>query len=275
MVLLKTEQYSVLDKLFFYEDIVFEDYIFIKDFSIDTILPIQSDIFIANPTLEELKLLVSLQKNVFLVLDYITYDFVSYLESNFVKKVFVLDVKDKQFLDNIGINKYELIYPLSEKIKLGNNNSNDNKITVLNPIEEIEFSDIENMNKFTELNYLVFYSGLKKINQVEQYEKLIKMIYDNIIVHSHPVIYIEDELNATNNLLSFVKYRFPIEVLFYMKNKRNVFLISPFYKSWLSLESQQIKDYSEKEIETIIEKNYKLFEEYFEARKKINEVIWY
>jgi hypothetical protein len=281
MIYMTDEKFPIDNKLFSFNDINFDSVELVDEFSIKNIVSKNDEIFLFNPSFEQLSMFINLKKNVYLFFDYVDFKIIELIRSNHVKKVIIIDEKDKILLQNQEISKFELVYPLSSNLPKLEGEWN-NRLSVFTHLRDIQHEHIDSMvDIFSNECIDISYHGLKVVENDESYEKLMRLLYGNIDLINAPTIEFEDLVEGVYSIIDIQKNEYPIFSLYLNSQKRLPFLYSSVYRKWLKSDVQNPKPENlgdifknEDKRNSMIEENFSLHEKIFSSYKTIEEIEW-
>lgn len=209
-------------------------------------------ILIHNPSKDEISFLHSLDNiEIILIFDSISTSILNYISLIKNCKILIFNQMDEIFLDNNDVKNYYLINPIKEKEVILNydDKSEENRLGIVNCFSRLKSLSLENIESLIKNNmesYTISYKGLKEVDNDNEYKKLKRLLFNNVIVSSFPILKLEQNIIDTGSIISLGS-DFPIEVLYYLKNSEDgeIFYKNDYnldwYKSRESFQENKLK----------------------------------
>jgi len=238
--------------------------------------------FLIDPEIEELKLIIDLEKEVVVMFTMLHEDYLDLLKSSQVKQVIVIDDLDALMLKKRAFNKFAYAAPFDineESIQSKDFKELTHSCLCYEDISNLTESDVSIMKSLPDYNIKTIYSGFKVITKKTDFYNL-KLINDSAIVFkSFPIFEPLREINMILYTLSFPKGSFPIVAAVSAANKNIPLIFSQRYYNWVLTEFQTPSKETMNSLinvedrQDLREKQFELFTKFFTGRPTIKEVL--
>lgn len=179
-------------------------------------------------------------------------------------KILIMDLLDEIFLKNSEIENYHLINPIKDS-QVGEEKiatAKEKEMHLLNcysPLDSISLEDIEFLINYNKKDYNIVYKGLKKIYNRKQFDKFKKIINNNIITISFPILKLEQNIVDSNSLISLGEY-YPIDVLYFLNYKKDGELVYKNSNNLNWLDEKRDFYFNKKSLKEMLDKTIKIEE---------------
>jgi hypothetical protein len=283
MIFLNKEGKFSINRLFDIFQIKSDDFtiVDVKQITLENVLEAAGNIFLFNPTRDELELIQKLKKDVICISHHIKYDLIEALRSENVKKIWIFSSSDRIMLENNHIEKYQLVLPAtSTKMP---KEKYFGAVGCGDELKNLEKSDVKTLIDLSDVmnDKTLFYGGLKVIENESCFKNLIDLLYNDIQIEEYKIFSLFEDLRTVFTTVSFVKNNeFPILSYYNLLHDNLPIVYSEIYYPWLDWRLQSknldiLKDVFNEPIvqNDIIENNKLLREKYFSESISISEAM--
>lgn len=238
--------------------------------------------FLIDPTIEELKLLTDLDREVIVMFTMVHEDYLDILKSDQIKQVIVVDDLDALMFKKRAFDKFVYAAPFNieeESIVAKDYKEMTHSCVCYDDLSQLTEADIAIMQSLPDYQIKTIYSGFKVIKRKTDFQNL-KLINDSSVAFkSFPIFDVMREVNMILYTLSFPKGNFPIVAAVSAANKNIPLIFSQRYYNWVLTEFQTP---SKETMNSLInvedrhdlrEKQFELFTKFFTGRPSIKEVL--
>jgi hypothetical protein len=258
--------------------------VFDRQLAINDVRDITDTLLAFNPTMEELKLLIDLNKKVVTMFTYIEEDCLELLKSDNVQEVLVFDDLDALFLSKRLFKKFKLVKPFNPFAEdiVNNEEINDVRTAAICYENLYDLLDVEGetLRSVPNFGLSTFYSGYKVIKKKSDFGRLMNILYSQVGIKEYPLFSLRREIGMLLYTISFPKRGFPIIPAFTSAIGNIPIIFSERYYKWILAELQNpSKEDMEKicnssdKVEEIRNEQKKLFLSYFGSRPDMKEVL--
>jgi len=253
--------------------------IFKKKFEVKDITKIDDEILLFDPSLENLKLILDLDKSVTIVMSYVNEDYVPLLGRDNIKKVLIFEDLEATFLDSRKINKFELVKPTMPISESPVEKLDD--IAVFTSIHDMKPSDNNILYEISILHRVIYY-GYKVVEDNSDFKTLMGINYSPVKIRPFPIFNLKELIQKSLFTLDFSSNKFPITIFSSLEYKNIPIIFGNKYRRWIATEFQNPELQDLKEVFKnssnnfkleIIDKQREIFKEYFKNHKPVNEVL--
>ena len=193
-----------------------EELIIDKNRELDIIKNIyDNDILLHNPENNLIYEIINrTNKNIFISYSYVSYEYLEVMRNNRIKEIYVYDNLDVLFLKQNKVNNYRFLYPTN---KIHNIENKRSVMLCTNNIKDLSESRLKYMIELSKKGPVV-YCGLKELFSKNEFDKIKKMIYSNIIIEDYPLLDLEKRIAESEFFVYFKNNKlFPVEVFYAAK----------------------------------------------------------